>query len=59
MEELTHQLGWAFRVLRIPHIGKDKIVGADESGASVGRGLVRHDLRTSSINTTSAPQGRR
>jgi hypothetical protein len=54
MEELTHQLGWALRVLRIPHIGKNEIISSDESRASIGRGLVDHDLRTSSINNVTA-----
>jgi hypothetical protein len=57
MKELPHELRQAFRVLCIPHVGKNQIVGADQLQHPVRRGLINYDLRMSDVNDTAAHKG--
>src|SRR5262249_23426563 len=49
MKELSHELWWT-RILRVPRVGENQIVGANQSQASVRHRLVDHDLGTRGVN---------
>ena len=56
MKELPHEL-WRTRILRIPRVGENQEVGADQSQVAVGCRLVDYDLRTRRVQYARAHQG--
>src|SRR6266498_3956881 len=55
MKELSHKL-WRARILCVPRVGENQIVGADQSQASVWCRLIDHDLGTGGVNYPAVHQ---